>query len=72
MQHFELARIMHGEREREIAKAIRTRRYLGSRTMAVEAPQVPPADASAGVSRATGIVSGSRGGASSARTSAGS
>ena len=72
MQHFELARIMHAEREREIADALRTRRYLGSRAAAVKAPQPPAADESAGVNRATGIVSASRPGTSSPRTSTGS
>jgi hypothetical protein len=72
MQHFELARIMQGEREREIAEAIRTRRYLGSRAAAVEATQAPVEDASAGKRRAAGIVSASRAGTSSPRTSTGS
>jgi len=72
MQHFELARIMHAEREREIADTLRTRRFLGSRKAAVEAPQLPVADASAAVSRAAGIASASRGGTASPRTSTGS
>ena len=72
MQHFELARIMQVEREREIADAMRTRRFLGSRKAAVEAPQPPVAGASAVVSRAAGIASVSRGGTASPRTSTGS
>ncbi len=72
MQHFELARIMQADRERGIAEAIRTRRYLGSRRAAEEAPQRPVADASAGVSRATGVASASCGGAATPRIPTGS
>jgi hypothetical protein len=72
MQHFELARIMHIEREREIADALRTRRFLGSRKAAMETAQLPDAEASAGVSRAAGVASASRGGTASPRTSTGS
>jgi hypothetical protein len=72
MQHFELARIMQAEREREIADAIRTRRYLRGREAAAETPQPPVADASAGVSRGAGIASASCGGAATPRISTGS
>ncbi len=72
MQHFELARIMHIEREREIAESLRMRRFLGSRTAAADTRQPPVADASAGSSRAAGIASVSRGGTGSPRTSTGS
>ena len=72
MQHFELARIMQREREREIADALRARRYIGSREAAVERPQPRVADASEGVSRAAGITSASRGGTASPRISTGS
>ena len=34
MQHFELARIMQREREREIADTLRTRRFSAGRTAA--------------------------------------
>lgn len=72
MQHFELARIMQGEREREIAEAIRTRRLLGSREAAAAVPQLPAADASAGVSRAEGVAPASCVGAATPRISTGS
>ena len=72
MQHFELARIMQREREREIADTLRTRRFLRDRTAAAESVQLPVADASAGLSRGAGIVSPSGGGTTSPRVSTGS
>ncbi len=72
MQHFELARIMQREREREIAETLRTRRYLGNRKAAAESVQPPVADASAGLGRGAGIASAPCGGTSSPRVSTGS
>ena len=72
MQHFELARIMQREREREIADTLRTRRYLAGRTAAAESVQPPVADASAGLRRGAGVASAPCGGTSSPRVSTGS
>ena len=72
MQHFELARIMQREREREIADTLRTRRFLRDRNAAAQSVQPPVADASAGLSRGAGVASAPCGGTASPRVSTGS